>query len=97
MDIPRELVKQFARGNGVIFVGAGLSQGAGLPSWSELLSPLADSIGLPPRLRADPLKIAQRYENACGRQALTSHITEQTDTSGWTTFSMRMRSRRQSS
>ena len=32
MDIPRELVKQFARGNGVIFVGAGLSQGAGLPS-----------------------------------------------------------------
>ena len=30
-DIPRELVEQFARGNGVIFVGAGLSMGAGLP------------------------------------------------------------------
>ncbi len=28
MNIPLELVEQFARGNGAIFVGAGLSQGA---------------------------------------------------------------------
>ncbi len=82
MDIPHELVDQFARGNGVIFVGAGLSQGAALPGWSELLAPLADSIALPPHRRADPLKIAQYYENARGRQALVSHVIEQTDTSG---------------
>jgi NAD-dependent SIR2 family protein deacetylase len=82
MDIPHELVDQFARGNGVIFVGAGLSQGAGLPGWGELLAPLADSISLPLHLRADPLKIAQHYENTRGRQALVSHVIKQTDTSG---------------
>jgi hypothetical protein len=37
MDIPIELVEQFARGNGVIFVGPNLSQAVGLPSWNELL------------------------------------------------------------
>ncbi|MBU1746439.1 MAG: SIR2 family protein [Chloroflexi bacterium] len=82
MDIPRELVDQLARGNGVLFVGAELSQGARLPGWNDLLTPLADSIGLPAHLRADPLKIAQYYETARGRQALVSHVVEQTDTTG---------------
>ena len=82
MEIPRELVEQFARGNGVIFVGAGLSMGAGLPGWSDLLTPLADSIGLPADRRTDPLRVAQYYDNARGRQALISHIQEQTDTTG---------------
>jgi hypothetical protein len=31
MNVPRDLVDQIARGKGVVFVGAGLSQGAGLP------------------------------------------------------------------
>jgi len=82
MEIPLELVEQFARGNGVIFVGAGLSQGAGLPGWSDLLALLADRIGLPSHLRTDPLRIAQYYDNQRGRQALVSHIIEQTDTTG---------------
>ena len=64
MDVPRELVEQFARGNGVIFVGAGLSQGAGVPGWSELLTPLAASIGVPPG--TDPLKIAQFTKSTAG-------------------------------
>jgi tetratricopeptide (TPR) repeat protein len=80
MDIPQELIKQIAEGNGVLFVGAGLSQGAGLPSWSELMHPLAQSIGVPPQ--TDPLKIAQYYEIKRGRQALVSHIIQQTDTTG---------------
>ena len=82
MGIPRELVEQFARGDGVVFVGAGLSQGAGLPGWSELLMPLADSISLPAHLRTDLLKVAQHYGNQRGRQALVSHVIEQTDTTG---------------
>jgi len=82
MNVPRELVEQFARGDGVIFAGAGLSQGAGLPGWSELLAPLADSIGLPPHLRTDSLKVAQYYEAQRSRQALVRHIIEQTDTTG---------------
>jgi hypothetical protein len=32
-----DLADQIARGNGVVFVGAGLSQAAGLPSWPGLL------------------------------------------------------------
>jgi hypothetical protein len=79
-EIPQELVEQIARGNTALFVGAGLSQGAGLPGWSDLLAPLAESLGVPPN--TDPLKIAQYYEVKRGRQALVSHIIEQTDTTG---------------
>jgi hypothetical protein len=51
VEIPRELVEQFARGNGVVFVGSSLSRGAGLPDWGELLKTLADSLDLPQHLR----------------------------------------------
>jgi hypothetical protein len=40
MDIPHELVQAIAEGSAVLFVGAGLSQGAGLPGWAALLAPL---------------------------------------------------------
>lgn len=42
MDIPKELVNQIARGNCIVFVGAGLSQGAKLPSWPDLLKQMLD-------------------------------------------------------
>jgi hypothetical protein len=38
MVIPDELVGQVIRGDVVLFVGAGLSQGAGLPGWRALLA-----------------------------------------------------------
>lgn len=41
-NVPRELVDQIARGNCVAFVGAGLSQGANLPGWQELLLQMLD-------------------------------------------------------
>src|ERR1044072_8557528 len=37
MDIPDSLLKDISRGNCVVFVGAGLSVGAGLPNWPSLL------------------------------------------------------------
>jgi hypothetical protein len=37
MSVPKDLVDQRARGKGTVFVGAGLSQGAGLPGWPDLL------------------------------------------------------------
>jgi hypothetical protein len=37
MDVPEELVEDLARGNCVLFVGAGLSIGAGVPDWSGLM------------------------------------------------------------
>jgi formylglycine-generating enzyme required for sulfatase activity len=80
VDIPEELVEAIKRGNAVLFVGAGLSMGAGLPGWKALIEPLADRIHLPPGRRADLLQAAQDYENACGRQALIGYVCEQTDT-----------------
>src|SRR5947208_16502301 len=81
MNIPDELVAAIASGNAVLFVGAGLSAGAGLPGWGQLIGPLADRIGLPENQRGDPLKIAQFYETQRGRHALISYIKEQIDTS----------------
>lgn len=44
MAIPSELTRAFANGGGVVFVGAGMSMGAGLPSWGELIAPLRDEV-----------------------------------------------------
>jgi len=51
MNIPPELAEQFARGDGALFVGAGLSMGAGLPGWVGFIRPLAEAVGY--RLLAD--------------------------------------------
>lgn len=42
IDIPKELLEQIGRSNCVAFVGAGPSQGAGLPSWPQLLRQMLD-------------------------------------------------------
>jgi len=42
MEIPKDLVKQIAHHNCVVFVGAGLSQGAGLPGWKQLLEDMVE-------------------------------------------------------
>ena len=35
-DLPQDLVQAIAGGNAVLFIGAGLSCGAGLPGWADL-------------------------------------------------------------
>jgi NAD-dependent SIR2 family protein deacetylase len=71
--IPSELVDEFSRGNGSLFVGAGLSIGAGLPSWTTLVKPLADELeGIPEGTSL--LKIAQFYENTFGRRRLVERL-----------------------
>jgi SIR2-like domain len=42
MNVPKDLVDQIAQGKGVVFAGAGLSQGAGLPGWPGLLRQMLD-------------------------------------------------------
>ncbi len=80
VNIPNELVEQIKRGNGVLFIGAGLSMGAGLPSWEQLVRPLGETIDAPPN--TDLLRVAQYYEDGTGRQALLERIMEATDTAG---------------
>jgi hypothetical protein len=82
MTIPDQLAASITRGDAVLFIGAGLSIGAGLPGWQALIAPLADRIGLPEHLRGDLLKVAQHYEGQCGRHALISYIKAHTDTNG---------------
>lgn len=79
MDIPDPLVREIKAGNVVLFVGPGLSRGAGLPSWTELIRPLAQEIDVP--ADTDPLKIAQYYELERGRHALIQYVLDATDAS----------------
>jgi hypothetical protein len=72
MSIEDEIVSKIVRGRAVLFVGAGLSVGAGLPSWKEFASELAAEIGCSTTL--SPPDIAQYYENEKGRHALYTKL-----------------------
>jgi hypothetical protein len=56
--IPVDLIRQLGKGNGVLFVGSGLSTDANLPNWRCLVEPLADEIGSP---KDNLVKIPQYY------------------------------------
>lgn len=77
--VPQELSGEMRKGNVVLFVGAGLSIGAGLPGWGALVRPLAEDIGYEGH---DLLKAAQYYENRRGRHALISYLRDRLDTTG---------------
>jgi nucleoside phosphorylase len=81
-----DLLDQFSRGNGILFIGAGLSAGAGLPGWVKLVRPLAQSVSydLPAEdkfITTDHLlSAAQRYENQRGRNSLVQYLLDNLDT-----------------
>lgn len=45
MNVPKSLIEKISKNKVVIFVGAGLSMQAGLPSWSRLIEVILDGIG----------------------------------------------------
>lgn len=75
MDILDGIASKIARGKAVLFIGAGLSVGVGLPSWRHLASELASEIGC--STTASPLDIAQYYENERGRHELHEKLRSQ--------------------
>ncbi len=87
-SIAQELRQQLKRGDLILFLGAGLSIGAGLPGWGRLIRPLARAVGyrLPTEdelVTADHLLIAaQHYENQRSRYALITYLQEKLDTTG---------------
>lgn len=70
-----QLISQFARGNGSIFVGAGLSVGAGLPGWAALVEPLAQKVHSP-KGSSFP-DVAQYYVNLNDRPTLVGHVRKE--------------------
>lgn len=82
-DALQEILAEILRGNCVVFVGAGLSVGAGLPGWQELISRLAAQFDCAADDH-DFLTIAQAYEHKFGRDKLEAVVQECTDTSART-------------
>jgi hypothetical protein len=83
-SVPTNLINAVNNGECSIFVGAGLSIGAGLPSWNGLAKLIANQIGFEwpndDNVTSDTLlSIAQYYENAYGRNSLIRYLQVQLD------------------
>lgn len=62
----RAYVNEILSGKAAIFAGAGLSIPCNLPSWKDLLKPMASSIGLDVNRESDLLSVIQYYQNSTG-------------------------------
>ena len=71
---PADLGAALSAGECVLFVGAGLSRGAGLPDWTELIERLAADLHVKPPARFDYLDLAQWYRERFGRDALARAV-----------------------
>jgi CheY-like chemotaxis protein len=69
----RELANAISRGDAVFFVGAGLSAGAGLPTWAQLVDDLRADLHPPPE-EANPMLVAQFFRNEFGDYKLFSFL-----------------------
>jgi hypothetical protein len=80
--LPAQLVKAFREGRAAVFVGAGASIAAGLPSWQELVAKLASELPFEPDLPGGVfsphalLNIPQYYEYEFGRRELHKRLEE---------------------
>jgi hypothetical protein len=71
---PVELERAVVDGECVLFVGAGLSRGAGLPDWGQLMDRMARELGLGSLDRVDNLDLAQWYRERFSPAALADVI-----------------------
>ncbi len=87
-EAPDLLIQEYlSRGSLGVFVGAGLSIGAGLPSWYRLIGELAQRVGqeLPPSQWASGdtlIDAAQYYINREGLHSLIMFLRDRLDTTG---------------
>ncbi len=63
----REISKEMLEENVAVFAGAGLSASSGIVSWSELLRPIAEDIGLDVDKEHDLVSLAQFHCNVNGQ------------------------------
>jgi len=62
------------QGRLVVFVGAGVSNNSGVPTWSKLISAMKDGCGA--ESETDDLKIAQLYKDARGEKEYMDKVKE---------------------
>lgn len=71
----RNYANEVLSGKAAIFAGAGLSIPCNLPSWKDLLEPMASSIGLDVNKESDLLSVIQYYQNSTsGRGSIDQEI-----------------------
>lgn len=75
----REILKELEEENVAVFAGAGLSMPAGYVSWGELLTPIAEEIGLDIEKEYDLVSLAQYHvnENGNNRSQLNKRLLEE--------------------
>lgn len=78
MNIPNEIIDQFSSGNGILFIGSGLSKSAGFDGWKNLKEHLVSEIEDCP-LDANFQEIAQYYLEEYGKQRLVKKIRDEMD------------------
>ena len=62
------------QGRLVVFVGAGVSNNSGIPTWSKLIREMKDECGADQE--TDELKIAQLYKDARGEKEYMDKVKE---------------------
>jgi hypothetical protein len=62
----RDYSKEIAERNAALFIGAGLSVGAGYVDWKKLLLPVAEELGIAIDKEHDLVSLAQYYVNEAG-------------------------------
>jgi hypothetical protein len=73
----KDFVKDLAENNVAIFAGAGMSRTSGYVNWSELLSDIADELGLSIDKEFDLVSLAQYHVNEKSRAKLSKKIIEE--------------------
>ena len=75
----RDILKELEEENVAVFAGAGLSMPAGYVSWSQLLKPIAEEIGLNVEKEYDLVTLAQYHvnENGNNRSQLNKRLLEE--------------------
>lgn len=72
-----DYVKDLRNGHASIFVGAGVSRGAGYVDWKGLLTEIAESLSLDINKEYDLLSVAQYHVNSNGRARINKKILEE--------------------
>lgn len=79
----KEYTEELNDGRAAIFAGAGLSVGAGVVSWKELLRKDAENIGIDVELEHDLVSVAQYiYNESNSRNKITKLIKQHINTNG---------------